>query len=533
MSKARALGLWAALLYIGAGAFASLDKETVTITVDTGVLSGSAKDGVIAFKGISYAAPPVGDLRWRPPQPVVAWRGVRSATQYGHDCMQLPDPSEAAPLGTTKPSEDCLVLNIWAPARHSNEKAAVMVWIHGGGFLNGGSSAPIYDGSALARQGVVFVSFNFRLGRFGFFAHPALTQESPAGPLGNYTYMDQIAALKWVKRNIAAFGGNPDNVTVVGESAGGGSVHMLMNSPLAEGLFSKGIIESGGGRDGANPRRVHGDGTGTHAVPSGETLGIEFAASQGITGQGSDALRALRALPAEKIVNGMNVSARRADPSIGATFAGPMVDGQIVLEPSQRQVSGTPAKIPIMIGTNSSDLAYPQEKTMAELFAPFAGESDQARKQYDPDNSNNVHEVGLLIARDRGMTEPARYLARVLTSQGDHVYEYRFSYVAESMRKQWQGAPHASEVPYVFDTVSARYGKDLAPADEAVARTINAYWVAFAKTGDPNGTGRPTWPTYNSERDVLADFTEKGVVVQPDPLRARLDMMEQTHQHTH
>lgn len=519
MLQVTALCAWAVLFCISAGAHASSDSTTVSAAVDAGVLRGSVKDGVMSFKGIPYAAPPVGNLRWRPPQPVAAWRGVRSATGYGHDCMQLPDPSEAAPLGTTKPSEDCLVLNVWAPALRPNAKSAVMVWIHGGGFLNGGSSAPIYDGTALARKGVVFVSVNFRLGRFGFFAHPALTEESPAGPLGNYTYMDQIAALKWVKRNIAAFGGDPDNITLVGESAGGGSVHMLMSSSMAQGLFDKGVIESGGGRDGANPRRVR----------DGEKLGVEFAASQGITGQGSDALRALRALPAEKIVDGLNVSARRADPSIGATFAGPMVDGQIVVEPSER----TQTKIPIMIGTNSSDLAYPQEKTMAELFARFAGNSDQARKVYDPNNSNNVHEVGLRIARDRGMTEPARFLARSLTAQGHHVYEYRFSYVAESMRKQWQGAPHASEVPYVFDTVEARYGNNLAPADEAVAKTINAYWVAFAKTGDPNGVGRPSWPVYNAEQDVLANFTKKGVVVQPDPLRVQLDLIEQTHQHTH
>jgi para-nitrobenzyl esterase len=531
MFKGTALYSWAALLCIGAGALASPERTAVNVTVDTGVLSGSTKDGVMSFKGIPYAAPPVGDLRWRPPQPVVAWRGARNATQYGHDCMQLPDPSEAAPLGTTMPSEDCLVLNVWAPASRTSQKSAVMVWIHGGGFLNGGSSAPIYDGTALAKRGVVFVSFNFRLGRFGFFAHPALTRESPAGPLGNYTYMDQIAALRWVKRNIAAFAGDAGNVTLVGESAGGGSVHMLMSSPAAEGLFSKGIIESGGGRDGANPRRVRVDGTGAHGVPSGETLGIEFAASQGITGQGSDALRALRALPAEKIVDGMNVSARRADPSIGTTFPGPMVDGQIVVESSQRRPARTQIKIPIVIGTNSSDLAYPQEKTMAELFAPFAGNSDQAQKIYDSDHSNNVHQVELRIARDRGMTEPARFLARVLTAQGYQVYEYRFSYVAESMRSQWQGAPHASEVPYVFDTVSARYGKELAPADEAVAKTINAYWVAFAKTGDPNGPGRPNWPAYDTERDVLANFTEKGVIVQPDPWRAQLDLMEQTHQH--
>jgi para-nitrobenzyl esterase len=502
-----------AMLCVAASALAS----SGTATVDAGVLQGSTKDGVTAFKGVPYAAPPVGDLRWKPPQPVAAWNGVRNATQYGHDCMQIPDPSEAAPRGTTTPSEDCLVLNIWTPARQPGEKLAVMVWIHGGGFLNGGSSAPIYDGTALAKKGVVLVSFNFRLGRFGFFAHPALTKESPGEPLGNYTYMDQIAALKWVKRNIAAFGGDPGNVTVVGESAGGGSVHMLMNSPMAQGLFAKGVIESGGGRDGGNPRHV----------VDGEKLGVEFAASQGITGEGKDALRALRALPAAKILNGLNVSARRADPSVGATFVGPMVDGVIVVEPAQRRPSATAAKIPIMIGTNSSDLAYPQEKTMAELWAPFGQNGDQARKIYDPDHSNDVHEVGVRIARDRGMTEPARFLARELTAQGHRVYEYRFSYVAESMRQQWQGAPHASEVPYVFDTVAARYGKDLAAADESMAKTINGDWVAFAKTGDAN------WPAYSAQQDVLANFTEKGVVVQPDPLRAQLDLIEQTHQHTH
>jgi para-nitrobenzyl esterase len=523
MANLKVLCSWAALLGIGVVTLASPTTRTVSATVDAGTLQGAVKDGVMSFKGIPYAAPPAGNLRWRAPQPVARWQGVRSATQYGHDCMQLPDPSEAAPRGSTTPSEDCLVLNIWAPERRPGQKSAVMVWIHGGGFLNGGSSAPIYDGEAVAKKGVIFVGFNFRLGRFGFFAHPALTQENPGGPLGNYTYMDQIAALKWVKRNIAAFGGDPDNVTVVGESAGGGSVHMLMNSPPAQGLFNKGVIESGGGRDGGKPRHVR----------DGEKLGVEFAASQGIHGEGKDALRALRALPAEKVVDGLNVSARRADPSVGATFVGPMVDGTIVLEPAQRHSSSSQPKIPIIIGTNSADLAYPQEKTMAELWAPFGQNGDRARKVYDPDNSNDVHEVGVRIARDRGMTEPARFLSRELTAQGHAVYEYRFSYVAESMRKQWQGAPHASEVPYVFDTVAARYGKDLAAADKTVAETINAYWVAFAKTGDPNGAGRPGWPAYSPKQDKLAIFTEKGVIVQTDPLRVQLDLIEQTHQQSH
>lgn len=217
-----------------------------TVTVETGKLKGPAAGGVVSFKGIPYAAPPVGDLRWRPPQPAARWSSVRDAAAYGHDCMQLPFPSDAAPLGTT-PAEDCLVLNVWAP-KHRTGKLPVLVWIYGGGFVNGGSSPAVYDGSQFAKRGLVFVSFNYRLGRFGFFAHPALSKEGKDGLLGNYGYMDQIAAMKWIQRNIAAFGGDPHQVTVFGESAGGGSVHMLMTSPLAVGLFQRAIVESGGGR---------------------------------------------------------------------------------------------------------------------------------------------------------------------------------------------------------------------------------------------------------------------------------------------
>jgi len=205
------------------------------VKVDGGAVSGTAAAGVVSWKGVPYAAPPVSERRWRAPQPVEPWTGVRVATEHAHDCMQLPFPSDAAPLGTP-PDEDCLYLNVWAPEKPAAPKLPVMVWIHGGGFVNGGSSPAVYDGSAFARRGVVFVSFNHRLGRFGFFAHPALTKETPAGPLGNYGYLDQIAALRWVQRNVAAFGGDPGNVTVFGESAGGGSVNTLVVSPRAQGL---------------------------------------------------------------------------------------------------------------------------------------------------------------------------------------------------------------------------------------------------------------------------------------------------------
>ena len=261
------------VLIVAAAAVLALTRPTTAagpsdqVRVDAGALKGATDDGVLSFKGIPYAAPPVGNLRWKPPQPVTPWTGVRPATAYGSDCMQLPFPGDAAPLGTP-PAEDCLVVNVWRPADAST-KLPVMVWIYGGGFVNGGSSPAVYDGSQFAKRGVVLVSFNYRVGRFGFFAHPALTKESPNGPLGNYTFLDQIAALKWVQKNIAAFGGDAGNVTIFGESAGGGSVLTMMTSPLAKGLFQKAIIESGGGRDGVFPTRYLNK-AGANGLPSAE-----------------------------------------------------------------------------------------------------------------------------------------------------------------------------------------------------------------------------------------------------------------------
>ena len=246
-SRSRAFGIAAILAAPWATAGAAPAPAPSPVKTDSGLVAGVAGDGVIAFKGVPYAAPPVGDLRWRPPQPVVAWTGVRNADQYGHDCMQEPFPSDAAPLGAP-PGEDCLYVNVWVPAERPRTPLPVMVWIHGGGFVNGGSSPAVYDGSRFAKRGLVFVSLNHRLGRFGFFAHPALSKETPSGPLGNYGFLDQIAVLKWVQRNAAAFGGDPKNVTIFGESAGGGSVNTMMISPLAAGLFHKAIVESGGGR---------------------------------------------------------------------------------------------------------------------------------------------------------------------------------------------------------------------------------------------------------------------------------------------
>src|ERR1700735_3065186 len=242
--KNAALLLLSVTPLVAAQAQTTLEKTKI----DTGVVQGAPENGITAFRGIPFAAPPVGNLRWRAPQPVAKWSGVRTAMEYGADCAQLPFPSDAAPLGT-KTNEDCLYVNVWTPAHKAKEKLPVMVWIYGGGFVNGGSSPAVYDGSQFAKDGVVFVSFNYRVGRFGFFAFPALSREQAGQPLGNYAYMDQIAALHWVQKNIHAFGGDPGDVTVFGESAGGGSVLMLLTSPLTKGLFAKAVVESGGGRD--------------------------------------------------------------------------------------------------------------------------------------------------------------------------------------------------------------------------------------------------------------------------------------------
>ena len=489
-----------------------------TVSIETGKIKGSVQDGVLSFKGIPYAAAPVGDLRWRPPQPAAKWSGVRDATAYGHDCMQLPFPSDAAPLGTT-PAEDCLVLNVWEPERRTG-KLPVMVWIYGGGFVNGGSSPAVYDGSQFAKRGLVFVSFNYRVGRFGFFAHPALTKESKDGLLGNYGYMDQIAAMKWIQNNIAAFGGDPHEVTVFGESAGGGSVHMLMTSSLAMGLFQRAMIESGGGRNLLSGTGLH---EGRDGRPSAEEIGVEFAKKNGITGDDAEALKKLRALPAETVVDGLNMASMGAAQS---TYPGPMIDGKIVTDKVETLYKeGRYQHVSMVVGANSMDIGFTRARTVDELFAPFGTNADAAKTAYDAADSKNMMLLGMKVAADQFMIEPARFVAQTLSSQGVPVWEFRFAYVAESMRSQWPGAPHATEIPFVFDTVKAKYGTELKPEDEAIAQKTNEYWANFAKDGDPNGPGLPKWPAYTTA-DVLLVIQSGGPIAEPDPWKTRLDLTQ-------
>ncbi|WP_206241143.1 carboxylesterase/lipase family protein [Novosphingobium terrae] len=441
----------------------------VSVTVETGALKGAIADGVASWKGIPFAAPPVGALRWRAPQPAAPWQGERDATAYGHDCMQVPFPSDAAPLGTP-PAEDCLYANVWRPAK-AGGKLPVMVWIYGGGFVNGGASPPTYSGAELAKKGVLFFSFNYRVGRFGTFAHPALTKaHEDGGLLGNYGTLDQIAALKWVKRNIARFGGDPENVTLIGESAGGMSVNMLLTSPLAQGLFQRAVVMSGG-----NGQNLTGA-----TLQSVEKIGADFGQSKGVSPDDPQALDKLRALPAETVTDGLNMMALFGPGP--RTFASPFADGTISVEPAKAFAEGHFAKVPVLIGATSADIGGP---------------------------------TGY-------MASGARQIAGTLAGQGVPLWEYRFSYVANSVGKP--GAGHATDIPFFFDTQAIKYGAATTPRDNGMGKAISAYLVNFARTGTPAAPGLPAWPRYAKSADVLMDFAEDGKPrAQRDPLGSQLE----------
>jgi para-nitrobenzyl esterase len=494
-----------------------------TIEIDTGAIEGAVSGEVLSFKGIPYAAPPIGDLRWQAPQPVDPWNGVRSATAYGNDCIQLPLPGDAA-ASRGPMSEDCLVLNVWRPvAIEPDEKLPVLVWIHGGGFLNGSASAPIYDGSAFAQQGLVVVSFNYRLGRLGFFAHPALTTAAE-GPLGNYGLLDQLAALQWVQRNVSAFGGDPNQVTIMGESAGGISVMHHLIWPDARDLFHRAIVLSGGGRN--YLLRMRNLSEGTSELPSAEESGVAFAETVGITDTGAAGLAALRALSAEQVNGEMSMAVLLEQL---ATYAGgPIFDGTVIsVMPEQVLRQGKAAQVPILIGTTSADLAviFPP---LDNPFSYFGANADKAIATYNPDGHSSPEEIVRSIAVDISMHEPARFVSKQMTAAGNPAWLYRFGYVAESLRPEKTGADHASELPYLFSTLDARYGDEVTETDRTMSRLFHTYAANFAKSGDPNAEGLPDWAPYDPTQPDLMLFTlEPSAVMEPDPWTDRLDLVEQ------
>ncbi|HZZ32269.1 MAG TPA: carboxylesterase family protein [Phenylobacterium sp.] len=484
---------------VAAGAISGAARAEPTAKLDSGAVQGLAAGDVAVYRGIPYAAGPSGPLRWRAPQPVTPWPGVRPATANGAACPQ-PHLSDDPWAQVGPQSEDCLFLNIFAPAKTAAQKQkraadAVMVFVHGGSFIRGSGGVPLYDGSALARRGVVVVTINYRLGRLGYFAHPALTAEhADGGRLGNYGLMDQIAALQWVQKNIAAFGGDPKRVTVFGESAGAVAVQMLTTTQAAKGLFVRAISESGGGTAAASPIRG--------GPLSGEAFGASWAKSVGA----ADATAAqLRAIPLADVL--------KAGPT------GPMVDGVMMLRsPGDSYRKGQQLPVALMIGGNSHEASLVAENVAVAKGALGAAfpELLEAAKVH-PTKAGAESD---LITQSLAI-QPSRYLAQRNAAAGLPAWSYYFDQVAGSDRAKAKGADHGGELAYLFAT---RADKEVWDAeDRHVSELMGDYWVRFAKTGDPNGKGAPNWAPVTKTASPFMDFDAQPNTAQPTALEDRIE----------
>ena len=468
-----------------------------TVTIAQGALAGVAvANGAAVFKNVPYAEPPVGANRWRPPVPAKGWDGVRDATQFGAACPQPPLPADSIYLDTPpRMSEDCLSLNVWKP--RNARKAPVMVWIHGGSLIYGYSGSPMYDASALTARGVVVVTINYRLGILGFLAHPELSAESAHGSSGNYGLLDQIEALRWVQRNIAAFGGDPSNVTIFGESAGALSVLELLASPLARGLFHKAIAQSGGMLSLPDLK------TATNGLPSSEQIGRFVAAALKAPN-----VAALRAMDADMLVKAANAGGFAAS----ATVDGWVLDHQLV-DTFDR---GEQARVPTLAGFNRDEIRtlptfappVPKDRAtyVAGIKARYVDLADVFLKFYPADD---LEGSVLTAARDGTFGWGMRRLAEKQEASGAPAYLYFFEHTYPAADRKGLGAFHAVEVPYMF----GRIGQTLpeawvappdTPDERALSATLVTYWTNFARTGSPNGGGEVQWPRYGASSAYLA-----------------------------
>jgi para-nitrobenzyl esterase len=474
--------------------------------VEQGLVSGVAGTDaeVRVFKGLPFAAPPVGDLRWRAPKPAAAWETVRTAGSFSANCMQR-QPATS----TRQVSEDCLYLNVYTAAKTAKDRRPVMVWIHGGALTGGAGS--VYDGEALSKKGVVVVTVNYRLGVFGFLAHPELTKESDRNASGNYGLLDQIAALEWVQKNIAAFGGDPKRVTIFGESAGSWSVNYLMATPLARGLFQRAIGESGG------------EFAPAHKLVEAEQAGVKLA-----TSAGAASIADLRAKPAEEVqkLTGFQTAAN--------------VDGWLLPEDVYTIFSkGKQSDVPLLIGSNNDEgTMFTPATVKGSSFKEIAerrygADSEEFLKLYPFTSDQEAWAAQAASMRDQTFGWEMRTWARMQNKTGkSKVYLYYFSRVPPGKHRV-PGAYHGAEIAYVFDNLKvapfAAGGETPSvpweDADRKLAQAMSSYWVNFAATGDPNGKGMLKWPAYRAKDDVAMGFGD-DIQVKPLPHKEALDFLD-------
>lgn len=482
------------------------------VKVEGGLVEGVAGEaaGITVFKGIPFAAPPVGELRWRAPQPAAAWAGVWKADRFGNDCVQRKSGafgpwsaeyiSKAGMEGGS--SEDCLYLNVWTPAKTGRERLPVFVWIHGGGFNSGSGGVPVYDGEGLASKGLVMVTINYRVGALGFLAHPELTKESGRGASGNYALMDMVAALEWVKKNIGVFGGDAGNVTIAGQSAGAFAVNYLTASPLAKGLFHRAIGESGGAFMGGR------------TLKEAEAAGVKFAEAQKAA-----TLKELRAIPAEKF-------------AAGGMGMGAVIDGYVVPR-NVREIfeAGEQNDVPTLVGWNLDDgVSFGQPPTgeafKARAATQYGEMAAEFLKAFPAETNEQAAASERAVGRAQIFAWQGRTWARLQAKTGKgKVYVYEFDKVAPGNAEQRKfGAFHSGEIAYALNTLG-KWERPWEAADRKLAEVMSTYWANFAKTGDPNGKGVPKWPAYTMSTEQAMRLGET-VAPMPAPHKAQLDFFD-------
>ncbi len=480
------------------------------VRTQSGLVQGASVDGISVYKGIPFAAPPLAALRWRAPQPAADWAGPRNADKFAPACMQVPIVNATLGLDAVETSEDCLYLNIWTPAKSPNDRLAVMVWIYGGGFTIGSTSMASYDGMNLAKKGVVVVSVAYRLGAFGFMAHPQLTAEQ-GGHSGNYGLLDQIAGLQWVKRNIAAFGGDPNRVTIFGESAGGIAVSMLAASPLAKGLFHGAISESGGNF--APQRHAQEGGENMDSLATAEKNGVALLAKLG-----ASSIADARTKSAQAVL-------KSSPPGLGGAW--PIFDGYVLLGDQYKLYqAGRYNDTPVLIGTNSDEgalfipaiTAAAYQGTVRSGYGEYAGKILAA---YPAGSDAEALRSARDLFRDTAFAWPTWTWARLQSQTGKgKVYVYYFShrppYPDAPEFKNW-GAAHGGEIAYVFGNFAP--GMPATPADRAVSDEMSSYWVNFAKTGDPG------WPAFTTSNTQVMNLDHPSKTI-PVPNLEKLQVLD-------